>query len=189
MKEGIKMDNEIRPYLIQSGCFLDVKNECIENLDSLVDLKYMGASEFEWGALPKNLAKIRNNIESYDFYTTDIVAPNGNRMRIYCKKDSINQVVEAVYTLIDGSAKTHEYCSLRDYMNPKCCDMQSLLSPKRYCDLADIGKLSYDNFWWDIEEGYFLFFDRKYKNKLKLAMERPLRRKMNFSTTTPKDLH
>lgn len=40
-----------RIYLIQSGKFKNVDMDDITGIDSLIQLKYMGAAEFEFGVL------------------------------------------------------------------------------------------------------------------------------------------
>lgn len=54
---------KIDTYLLQRAKFSDNKNK--KGIDKILSFDYMGSSEFEFGALPKSLKRIRASISEY----------------------------------------------------------------------------------------------------------------------------
>ena len=57
-------------YLIQRGKFK--KSDHKKGIDSILKFDYMRSSEFEWGALPESLKRIRSNIKKYKYFDVNI---------------------------------------------------------------------------------------------------------------------
>lgn len=69
------------PYTIQRGFFEE--RDCKKGIDSIIKFDYMGASEFEWGALPKALKRLRKNVGEYAYHDVSV----GDKMiTIFCKE-------------------------------------------------------------------------------------------------------
>ena len=51
--------------------FLGGRSEC------LIDPDYMGAAEFEWGAIPKAYRRILGQYDQYSLHVTDLVTTGG----------------------------------------------------------------------------------------------------------------
>ena len=58
----------ITPYLIQQAKFSDRSDR--KGIDSILAFDYMGSAEFEFGALPQSLKRIRENIDNYIYIQT-----------------------------------------------------------------------------------------------------------------------
>jgi hypothetical protein len=125
-----------RPYLIQRGFFRDIKDEAIVGLDFLIDYDYMGASEFEWGALPQSLKRMTHDWKNYGIFPVEIRDSDGQQLQILCRTNQIEDVTAAVRVFAaekySPSLRTKEYVGLHDYMNP---ERESSLRT---------------NFWWDV---------------------------------------
>lgn len=80
------------PYLIQRGT---IKNPAkIEGIDSLVKFDYMGAAEFEWGALPKALKEICGILDELEIHSLDIKTTKGETLWLLCKNEDVEQLRE-----------------------------------------------------------------------------------------------
>src|ERR1035437_10162068 len=86
------------PYVryIQRGKFeIDPDKQ---GIDALVHFDYMGSSEFEWGALPKSLKRIRDTIQKY--YGKKFIIKGLEEKTIFCwfpdtiKAEEIQSILE-----------------------------------------------------------------------------------------------
>jgi|WetSurMetagenome_2_1015567.scaffolds.fasta_scaffold80519_3 hypothetical protein len=135
-----------RVWLIQRGTVRDIPKHLVTGIDSIIEYDYMGAAEFEWGALPKSLYRILKNIQQYTFCEIDIKDFKGNNMKIFCKKEDIDEAsINALY-LAEG--KLHPY----------------------------ISGLSKKNFWWDIQNDFMIMFGEDSVEKLNIALENMLQK-------------
>lgn len=64
-----------------------------KNVIDNVQLDYMGAAEFEWGALPKALARMMKHYGEYSTAHTGIYTPDGDEVILFCKNDDSETVV------------------------------------------------------------------------------------------------
>ncbi len=69
-------------YLVQRGWV--ERREGHKGLDGVIRLDYMGAAEFEWGALPGSLKAIRENAAAYVTKDTGLKAKNGRSLMVLC---------------------------------------------------------------------------------------------------------
>jgi len=117
----------MRTYLVQRA-----KKETRsgkKGIDSIIHLDYMGASEFEWGALPKSLKQIRADLSNYIYFDVTI---KSKTVTVFCQKSLKNEVEEYLLSLISREMRTHEYTAIPDYFNDGY-----------HKDTID--------FWWDVE--------------------------------------
>lgn len=73
--------------LIQRGTF--ETREYKTGIDSILKFDYMGSSEFEWGALPKSLGRIRENIDSYTYLDVPI---KDKVITVFCKDSQKSEI-------------------------------------------------------------------------------------------------
>jgi len=140
------------PWLVQRAKFKDVKIENIVGIDSLLSMDYMGSAEFEFGGLPQSLRRMVANFNQYEVFTVNKVKDSeDNSMRIYCNKNVFEPVRENAIHLSENS-----------YGYKEVCDMQKYIK----------GNKDKNNFWWDIDQDYFIFFGKDKARKVEIAMQK-----------------
>lgn len=140
--------NKIKqPYLIQRGMFF--KNELRKGIDSILRFDYMGAAEFEWGALPESLKRIREG----QYIFTELIV-NDKLVGVYCKQNQIADLQEYLDGLAARKFRLHEYSAFDDY-----------IFTGRFNNRFD--------FWWDIENDIMFWRENEeFTNKfMKLIKE------------------
>ena len=130
-----------RFYLIQRGNF---KNEgkSLTGSDGVVNLDYMGATEFEWGAIPKAYRRMMYQFTEYEVFNTGIYTPEHEELMVFCRKDCSAEVIQAIRHFIEHPYGLKEYSDLEKV--PRATKIDRSYS-RRCC-----------NFWWciDIDESY-----------------------------------
>ena len=121
-------------YLIQRANFAD--NDGRKGIDSILSLDYMGSSEFEWGALPESLNRIRTCL-TYTFCDFTI---NDKTVTIFCKVEDRPEISSYLKSLAANEFNLKEFSAFDIWIN----DKKNLL---------------HFDFWWDI--GNDLMFWRK----------------------------
>jgi hypothetical protein len=107
-------------WLIQRGKFNDTKNEYkgLTGRDGLIELDYMGSSEFEWGAIPKAYRRIMGDFNQYIYhYIHDIKDYRGKLLVVFCKKDKVENVENEIKNYINNSYRLKEYCTLKYHIS------------------------------------------------------------------------
>lgn len=122
----------MQSYLIQRAKFETCDRK---GIDGLLSFDYMGSSEFEWGALPKSLKRIRDNSKEYCRFVFEFEDYEEKTLVVLCKKDDSENVVKILHQLLNNEIMLKEYCDLNKYLN---------------------GKAGSD-FWWDIENDFFFW--------------------------------
>lgn len=159
-------------YLIQQGVFKeDVR--VITGIDSIIKMNYMGASEFEWGALPKSLKRI---ITLYRDHKLDIRFQdfNGHLFTLFIKSDDVKEA-ESIFQMVEDLCKDpwdkkyhfKIYPHFEQYFKGK-----TLTVKKRGCKLKteQVENSMYCDFWWDIDNDWILFPDQ-HTTDVELALE------------------
>jgi len=116
-----------------------------DGLKRVIDLDYMGKSEYEGNAIPLSRMVIEYNNEKYQFYYTDIFNANGEQMIIYANSELVNDILdwkEFASKLIERNYSMYEHAHKpnNEYGN---------------------------NFWWNINGDYFVFFGEEKKELIK----------------------
>jgi hypothetical protein len=110
----------------------------------------MGSAEFEWGALPKSLKRIRENKIEYVEFEFIFKNFEDTPIRVLCKESDKEILPKILVKLANKEIQLKEYCdlkeSLRDYYNSS-------------------------DFWWDIDNDFFFWksdkeFDVDFKKAL-----------------------
>ena len=128
-----------------------------KGLDSIVNLDYMGASEYEWGAMPESLARIRKNIDNYTYLDVPIKKLT---VTVFCKSENKSDVKKYLTDLANGEMRTK---------NGNYFDW--------YVQSENKNDFSYVrnavNFWWDIENDLMFWikspdFEIKFKKIIRI---------------------
>lgn len=165
-------------WLLQEGLIReDIGDDLVNDLDSLVSWEYMGASEYEFGALFTSWKNIKENSDNYHFinipkkgrYIKNVVAKFPRKRKesvgykseefnfiLYCEKGKEGEIQELLEPLFKGRGELKRrsltlYNTQVDedvYLN--CDDFYKLELSK------NIRKLRRINFWIDIENNYIL---------------------------------
>lgn len=145
-----------RLWLIQRGRFESIEKEKIEGIDSLISFEYMGSAEFEWGALPKSLRRIiEDGNGRYGFVEIpEIKNSNAESAFAYCLLSEENDVREAIQHLSKNDYGYKESAMMASYINNG--------ENYRYSS----------NFWWDIENDFFVLFGEEKRVMLQVAIDK-----------------
>ncbi len=151
MEQKIKIYEDEREILITKNVYLVQKckffeevpfmneNDMTEGLNSILQMKYMGASEFEYDAIAHSTRRIRINRPFYKVFIFDMYKDkNGNSLKVFAPELFITNVMFIVNQLIENGFGLKVYCPLSDYLKDKELD---------------------SNFWWDIENDFYMFFN------------------------------
>ncbi len=122
-------------YLIQRGKFEN--RDFKKGIDSIISLDYMGAAEFEFGAIPESLAKIRKSVNEYVYLDVPV---KDKVITVFCKESQKSEVKTYLMSLADNNMLLKSYSDFNNYIKPT------------------YSKSSTD-FWWDLEN--HLMFWRK----------------------------
>lgn len=141
------------PYLIQRAKFENRQGKT--GIDSILRFDYMGSSEFEWGALPASLKRVREDISNYIQFNYSFTKFPSKVVTVFCKKEQQDFIGDILEQILSHKIRLKEHCDLKDYVNPN----------------PDFGKINPSDFWWDIDNDYFFWkmtpeFDVKFKNAL-----------------------
>lgn len=127
------------PYLIQRAKFSKHNNSDAIGIDRLLNFDYMGSAEFEFGALPKSLKRVRENISDYVQFNYSFQDYTDKTITVLCKKEYEKYHVPAIL----------EKLAIRE------------IRLKHYIDLPEWlrGNETYHktDFWWDIENDWFFW--------------------------------
>ena len=117
-----------------------------KGIDSIVHFDYMGSSEFEWGALPESLGKIRDSINDYTYLDVPI---KDKVITVFCKDSQKSEIKQYLTELSENKWHLQEYSDFDNYINPQF--MKSIT-----------------DFWWDISN-HLMFWrkDNEFESKFK----------------------
>lgn len=133
-------------YLVLRGSFED--RDYKTGIDSILKFDYMGSSEFEWGAIPDSLDRIRKEIPSYTYLDVPI---QGKVITVFCKDSQKTEVKTYLEKLASGAFHTKEWHAFDGYVK------DSGFFKNRF------------NHWWDIENDFMFWkknndFEVKFKS-------------------------
>jgi hypothetical protein len=136
------------PYLIQRGTIKHPYAETTARLSDAVSLDYMGAAEFEFGALPASLRDLQANAEIIKkTVLTSITSGDLPLKLIHCFSDEeLKQYEACLLKMRDGKFHLKESSYFESWRKPS--------------------KYSAIDFWWDIQNNAMWSFDKKFMNML-----------------------
>lgn len=139
------------PYLVARAKIEDRNFK--SGIDSIINIDYMGAAEYEFGAIPKSLDRIRESLSKYvktqyKFKGTEI------ELTVFCKSDDVQYIEDFLEGLASRKYHTKCYSNIPELINP---DPKWPINTK---------------FWWDIENDWMYWiptegFDAKFDEKIK----------------------
>lgn len=132
------------PWLIQRAKFLPKQNPDKKGIDRILSFDYMGSAEFEFGALPASLKRIRDKLEDYMYST--MLLPEKKSLVVFHRKEDKDVVVANINSIADGTIHLKEWCDLKYWINSVSN------SPIFKCE---------NDFWWDIVNDYMFWKDNK----------------------------
>jgi hypothetical protein len=141
------------PFLIQRASFED--RDFKKGIDSIINLDYMGSSEFEWGSIPKSLGNIRSRINQYTY----LDVPLGDKViSVFCKDEQKSEIRTYLKELSENKFHLKEYSDFNTYINPSKHDIE--WQAKRPHDT---------DFWWDLDNDIMFWkknpeFEIKFKS-------------------------
>ena len=125
-------------WLVQKGT--KRFNSAKKGIDALVQFDYMGSFEFEYGALPAALKRVR--AVAVDYITFDLKIYE-KPITVFCsKRESQARIKTILDDLACGLIHLKERCEFREYIGFK----KSLFSTDTRID-----------FWWDIDNDWFFW--------------------------------
>lgn len=144
------------PYLIQRGQIRRPLGKHIgTKLTAAIAMDYMGAAEFEFGALPKAFRRIEAQFMLYKSYIYDYILAYHDdktyKLRVYAnfeddtQRDQYGQFIKDI---IAGKANLKEPTYLEKRAG------EALLIPERH------------DFWWDITNDVLFSFDKQFMSRL-----------------------
>lgn len=127
------------PYLIQRAKFQNREDK--KGIDSILSFDYMGSAEFEWGALPKSLDRIRKEINDYIYLDVSV---QDKVISVCCKNSEKTNIKTYLEQLADNTHHLKEFSAFNSYIK----------DDGYFKDRFD--------FWWDILND--VFFWKKNQN-------------------------
>lgn len=142
------------PYLIQRAKFIipSEHTKTRKGIDKLLGFDYMGSAEFEFGALPKSLKRIRENRDKYTQFEYSFIKHPEKKVTVLCKKEEKSEVSEYLELLAIDKLRLKERCDLKNFVTGN--------------------QRNWDNdFWWDIDNDFMFWkpnpeFELEFKNEL-----------------------
>lgn len=168
-----------RVRLVQSGYFkknvdsFDKKK--INGIDDIIYFDYMGSTEFECGMLPKSLRRMTINKDFYKvFVFNQYRDENGNPLKVYAPHVFFKNVQNIVDRLVVDGYGLQEYCSLHRHIQKE----------EKTEEDTYFGYKDDRDFWWDIENDFFMFFE--HTDKVLEAMGALRKRKFGYERNKAK---
>jgi hypothetical protein len=122
-------------YLIQRGKFRK-DGEGLTGRNGVVDLDYMGSSEFEFGAIPRSYRRIMHDFNNYVYTNSGIYTKDNNELILFSNKEQKDEILEAISSFINKPYHLKEYSELDKIPTSLPSD-------------TGVKKLR-TNFWWEI---------------------------------------
>lgn len=118
--------------------FLGGRSECLINPD------YMGAAEFEWGAVPRAYRRIHGQFDKYSLHITDLVTTGGVPFCLFCRTDRYEVILEEIKRYIREEYRLKEWSNLPCHFKALSENAGEWSKGHRKYELQT-------NFWWCID--------------------------------------
>lgn len=145
----------MKTYRIQRGEIREEINTNKKGIDMLINFDYMGASEYEWGALPESLVKIRKYINEYTYLDVPI---NKKVITVFCLESEKSDVKTYLNEIANGTMLTKMGSYFDKYIKPSKHELKwQSKNPLK------------TNFWWDLDNDLMFWvknpnFEIQFKN-------------------------
>ena len=137
----------MRMWLVQRGIRREGDFKGLTGKDGLVDLDYMGSSEFEWGAIPRAFRRIMGQFSDYVFHKTNLTNINNCPLWIYVRKEKVEDVENCIKEYLEKKYQLQEWIALEHHFDNKL-NISSSFGRHFYLRF---------NFWWDIQNDWIAF--------------------------------
>ena len=127
----------MRPYIVQRAEFMKSNSK---GIDGILDFAYMGSSEYEWGALPQSLRRIRETPSAYGFESFFV---DGKNITVYGKIKDLIEIKPLIFAMSKLTYQCKERTLFDEYIQGK---------ENKY-ETAD--------FWWDLENDFMFWKEDK----------------------------
>ena len=142
------------PYLIQGARFnVNIDTSHLrKGIDTVLSFSYMGSAEFEFGALPNSLKRIRDNIHEYSYLQYSIPGHIDKTLTIFGRYMDLNEICSMIDSIAEVRFHLKERCDLSKYLTGS--------------------KDSFANdHWWDIENDFMFWkynqdFETQFKKEI-----------------------
>lgn len=151
-------------YLVQRGKFNDISKLVINGdnykdslfgypTEGLIYLDYMGAAEFEWGALPKSAKRMAKYKDEYKIFDSGLKSIGGVPLMIYCLEKDLEGIKEQIKDFLKEKAQVDKICSSYRTKEPIMLEYSML----EYFNKNQFRPHNIPNFWWDINNDWMMF--------------------------------
>lgn len=131
-------------WLIQRGSFrsnLETATSFLGGGDRhLVSGDYMGAAEFEWGAVPAAYSRVMSQLDKYELFCDDLKTVRGVPVCLFCRKDRYVDTLTAIKDYINTPYPLKEWSGLHQHFEENLSDFDRHVLKT--------------NFWWCIDHDY-----------------------------------
>lgn len=130
-------------WLIQRGKFrsnLDTATTFLGGSNNhLIDPDYMGAAEFEWGAIPAAYSRIMSQFDKYELFPDVLRTVRNTPVCLFCRRDRREDTVKAITDYIYNQYILKEWSNLPQHFRESSMYERHALKT---------------NFWWCIDHDY-----------------------------------
>lgn len=160
-------------YLVQRGNFNDIKNitnSGVFGRENMINLDYMGAAEFEYGAIPRSLSRMAKNQANGSFIIKDtgMKSVKGKSLFIACDNEgTFEEAKKEIQKYLDDRADIHSIS--------KYCLKEYILFEYQMLEWYNKNSDSYDrrfDFWFDIKNDFMFFLLNEKDERFKMFSER-----------------
>lgn len=154
------------PYLIQRAHINNPLAPATERLGKAVRFDYMGASEFEWGALPASFRRMQAQQQKFSVRLVHDIRDEDSPLRIFSYLDDENftAYVKFIRELREPSNNPRERIRLKE--RSEFSLEEKRFDERMYANRKDSYKPDRANFWWDIDNDVMFSFHKMFMNRL-----------------------
>ncbi len=175
--------SDIHFFLLQRGTFKDKEeaSQEVTGIDSIIKWDYMGAAEYEFGALPASLKRMTFMARNKELSPVPIQL-HGESFVIYMSKNSPyvpKDIASVLDTLAEKEYSQNSYRVKMGFGFRNYTDGATITRLKKGClkKTETVPNFSFVNLWWDIENDLLVFPNKdEYKQKIALAFEKLIER-------------
>ena len=130
----------------------------LPSMNDLWSMDYMGAAEFEFGALPTSLKRICRNLDEYATYTlTEFKRPDTDEaVRVFCLPEQLDEITEGIRNLLSG-----EYPKMQ--MKEHASFYANFHNEKKRYSVVDA--------WWEIDFDFFFTIGKQNMKNITTALK------------------
>lgn len=157
------------PFLIQRGQWKAKAAEL--TISAACSLEYMGAAEFEFGALPRSLRRIEAQFPLYKFHTVDDIWIDGAEgkqpLRIFANFDTDEQLVQYIEwykQIVDRKLRLKEWTNLE--IDNRLSFQETNELKKKGTPPNEHTEPERTDFWWDLTNDVMFGFKNQYMKRL-----------------------